>query len=799
MIHHSKLFSQIMKWPLKLLVRTRAISSDAVDALAFQHEHNLIYVLEQDSAIDTLTLAAQTQQKGLPDPYRQGAYPAVLYIEGKRFNSQHKQNLSAAFEALLKAHQDNPALDIQIIPVQHFWGRAPGKSKGGILSWLAEQPAPGWLRRAWMVLFLGRDHFIRFAPPVSLRDFVERYGDDSDKKSAHRITRVARAHFYRQRLASTGPRLPNQKRMFKELSNNPAIRQITDADPAKQDKLRAQAQDYMKEIAATYSNSLVVVIDRFMTWLWNRIYSGINVSNVDQVRQLAESGKEIVYVPCHRSHMDYLLLSYVIYQQGLVPPHIAAGINLNFWPVGGLFRRGGAFFIRRSFRGNKLYSTVFREYLSWLFKEGFPVEYFTEGGRSRTGRLLTPKTGMIAMTVQSQLSAQTRPIVLVPIYLGYEHVMEVTTYLSELKGKNKEKESFWNSLSIIRKLRNYGQGFVNFGTPISLDEHLSEHEPHWRQSTDERPKWMSSAVNALADKIMVEVNNAAAINGLTLTALSLLSSEHCALSEKNLARFMDICLTLSRDAVYHPNTTIPLQNGETLLQQTLELDKFTVSQDKLGNVVSLDRYNQVLMTYYRNNIIHLFVTPSLVAALVDSHEQISVQQINEVVSQLYPLLQAELFMGKQSQALSQYVQEILTSLHTLQLLTVAENGQVQAAAPRSEARLQLAHLGRIMAETLQRYTIVLELLAKDPNISRSSLEAESRAIAEQLGRLHGIDAPEFFDKQLFASLCNQLKAMGLLDAAEAGEDKLKACRHQVSALVTSEVYQSIRQLVNQSL
>ncbi len=127
---------------------------------------------------------------------------------------------------------------------------------------------------------------------------------------------------------------------------------------------------------------------------------GINVHNAERVRQLAHDGHEIVYVPCHRSHMDYLLLSYVLYHQGLVPPHIAAGINLNFWPAGPIFRRLGAFFIRRTFKGNKLYSTVFREYLGELFSRGYSVEYFVEGGRSRTGRLLDPKTGTLSMTIQ---------------------------------------------------------------------------------------------------------------------------------------------------------------------------------------------------------------------------------------------------------------------------------------------------------------------------------------------------------------------------------------------------------------
>lgn len=123
----------------------------------------------------------------------------------------------------------------------------------------------------------------------------------------------------------------------------------------------------------------------------------------------------------------------------MVPPHIAAGINLNFFPAGPIFRRGGAFFIRRSFKGAPLYSTIFREYLAELFAKGYSVEYFSEGGRSRTGRLLPAKTGMLAMTIQAMLRGLNRPVTLVPVYIGYEHVMEVVltpkSYAANVKRK----------------------------------------------------------------------------------------------------------------------------------------------------------------------------------------------------------------------------------------------------------------------------------------------------------------------------------------------------------------------------
>jgi glycerol-3-phosphate O-acyltransferase len=149
-------------------------------------------------------------------------------------------------------------------------------------------------------------------------------------------------------------------------------------------------------------------------------------------RDAHRPGHEIVYVPCHRSHIDYLLLSYIIVRQGLTPPHIAAGANLNLPLVGSLLRRGGAFFLRRSFKGEPLYAAVFHEYLHLMLARGFPIEYFIEGGRSRSGRMLTPKAGILGMTVQSFIREHARPLVFVPVYIGYEKVMEGRTYLGEL-------------------------------------------------------------------------------------------------------------------------------------------------------------------------------------------------------------------------------------------------------------------------------------------------------------------------------------------------------------------------------
>ena len=397
-------------------------------------ERPIVYILPFRSNTDLMTLRSSTQKLGLPDPLSPlelngQQYVRYVYISDgpSVFGDKTKlpQESIDLFTALLEHHKQDSELDIQVVPASILWGRKPGKEENHrpVL-----RPLNG-PEKLFTILGHGRDCMVRLSPAVSLRYMADHHG--TDDSIANKLARVARIHFSRQQLAASGPKLPDRQVLFNRLLNSKAIEKVVAEEAASRDvpieKVRKEAVDMMEEIAANFSYSLIKRGDRFLGWLWNKLYQGLNIHNAKQVRKLAQDGHEIVYVPCHRSHMDYLLLSYVLYQEGLVPPHIAAGINLNFFPAGPIFRHGGAFFIRRSFKGNRLYSTVFREYLAELFAKGYSVEYFSEGGRSRTGRLLPAKTGMLSMTIQAMLRGLNRPVTLVPVYIGYEHVMEVAT------------------------------------------------------------------------------------------------------------------------------------------------------------------------------------------------------------------------------------------------------------------------------------------------------------------------------------------------------------------------------------
>ncbi|MCD9485711.1 glycerol-3-phosphate 1-O-acyltransferase PlsB [Photobacterium iliopiscarium] len=795
-----KIYQQLLKLPLSLLVKPHSIPSDPVADLELDLARPIVYILPYRSNTDLLTLRSSALASGLPDPL------SLLEINGQSFprfvcvaenpsvfgnKTGLPQDSITLFSDLLELHKQDSELNVQLIPASILWGRAPGKeSKNKPILRPLNGP-----KKTWAIVGHGRDCLVRLSTPVSLRYMADNHG--TDDAIAQKLARVAKIHFSRQLLATSGPRLPDRKQLFKRLLASKAIDKVVQEEALSRqvpvEKVRREAIAMMEEIAANFSYPLIKNGERFLGWLWNKLYQGLNITNAQRIRRLAQDGHEIVYVPCHRSHMDYLLLSYVLYQEGLVPPHIAAGINLNFFPAGPIFRRGGAFFIRRSFKGDRLYSTVFREYLAQLFANGYSVEYFSEGGRSRTGRLLPAKTGMLSMTVQAMLRGLNRPVTLVPVYIGYEHVMEVGTYAKELQGKRKEKENVGQVLRTIRKLRNFGKGYVNFGEPLSLNQYLNDNVPDWHQDINpiepQRPSWLSPVVNDLAVKMMTHINDAAATNALTLCALALLSSRQRALSRSSLEQQIDCYLELLRNAPYSNHCTTPKDNATQLVDHAITMDKFLVERDVLGEIISLDREQSILMTYYRNNIIHLFALPSLIAHIVIQQQCLTRAEIHQKVELLYPFLKAELFLRFDAEQLPLEIDRLIAEL-VRQRLLLLDGDTIAINNPRI-GPLQL--LARTITETLQRYAIALTLLNAEPQLPKTDLEQHSQVLAQRLSRLHGINAPEFFDKGVFSTLVKTLRNEGYLNnECHAVTQPVEKLADLLTSLVSPEVKLTIQ-------
>jgi glycerol-3-phosphate O-acyltransferase len=797
--------------PVKWLVKANNIPTDIKTELGIDTTKPIFYLLRTNSVTDQIALNMSAAVLGLPKSSNRinvaGEWQqACLFLQEPKSVLTRKvkvTNVAEQFARMFELHRLDPSLDIQIVPVSIFWGRAPGKSTSGWSDVLANQVSPSWLRKFFIVLFLGRDNFVCYSKAVSSRAMADLPG--SDEELAHKLIRLAGTHFHRRRQGITGPNLLERYELNNAVLGSQAVRNaITQEAQSKNishQTAKLKAQKYINEIAADYREGLIRLGTRILTRIWNKVYNGIEVNHADKVRTLAQNGHEIIYVPCHRSHMDYLLLTYVIYHEGLVTPHIAAGINLNFWPIGGVLRKGGAFFLRRSFAGNKLYTAVFREYLELLFNKGYSVKYYPEGGRSRTGRLLPPKTGMLAMTLQCLIKGINRPVSIVPVYIGYEHVMEVSSYLQELTGSSKKKESIFHIFSAIRRLKNYGYGFLNFGEPINLSNYLDKSVPDWREQQqaepDKKPQWLNPVVNNLADNVMERINQAAAVSGMSLCAICLLSAEKHAMTEDELILAIEHFLTLLAKSPYSEVATYPSISARALLANTLKLNKFEVREDNFGRIISLKDKNAVPLTYYRNNILHLFALPGLVAAIVFARDGVTRSQIRQMLSQLYPLLQRELFIYMSLEQALDYSDSLITSMLEMGLLNV-DGEHIVPPAPSSKDYYCAWLLNRSIQETLHRYAVVLTLLYRENGMSRATLEQKSRQFAQRLSSLHGISSPEFFDKNVLATFISALKENHLVESDDDGKllhcDKSEALRLEVIALISPDIAQRIQQI-----
>ena len=797
------LYRKCLEFLLSFLVKNNPIPHSPIEELQLNTAQPIVYVLPYTSQTDFVVFRNNCLNVGLPDPLINNeiagkSLPRYVFLdEGRQFfkSKGAKKETESIFYNYLESHRTLAELDVQVIPVSVLWGRSPGREDKG----LPNLRLLNGIQKTIAAIWFGRDTFVRFSQAVSMRYMVDNHG--ADERISQKLARIAKIHFARQRISATGPRLPNRQAMFNKLLQLPVVLQaIEDEAKAKKltpEKARKEAEKILHEIAADTNHTSLRLADRFLGWLWNKLYQGIQVENADRVRKLALDGHEIVYVPCHRSHIDYLLLSYVLYHQGLVPPHIAAGINLNFWPAGPLFRSWGAFFIRRTFKGNRLYSTLFREYLAELFHRGYSVEYFIEGGRSRTGRLLTPKTGMMSMTLQALQQSQTRPISVVPVYVGYEHVIEVDTYAKELRGAEKEKENAGLVLRVIKKLRNLGKGFVNFGEPITLAAYLNQHYPEWKEETEERPTWFNKAVDSVSHQVMININKAAAVNAMNLTGTALLSSRQRALAREQLLEQLGSYQQFLKNVPYSEDVILPTETPEEMLEHVLGLDRVgvLVEKDNFGELVRLERNSAVLMTYYRNNIQHLFVLPSLVASLVLHYEAIQKDLVVDAVSKIYPFLKAELFLHIPTEDIQGQIELIIAELQRQQLIHCYEN---MLSINRSRVRsLQL--WASAVREILQRYTITINILQNHPEIGRAVLEKESQSVAQRLAVLHGINAPEFFDKAVFSTFINSLKENGYFnEEGNADVSKLNALSDIFDRVISAEIQLTIKGAIDKA-
>jgi glycerol-3-phosphate O-acyltransferase len=774
-----------MNWLLRRLlalwVRFKARPDDAVARLR-ERTHPICYVLETRSAADLAVLQNACVQLRLPRPAKR------LVAESKELRSffclsrprgfwdeRLDRRPPAQLKQMIEVLRCSPQTDIDLVPVSVFWGRAPQKEGSWFRLLLVEDWAlTSRARKLMQVLFNGRDTIIELDQPISLRTLL---GEGSEGR---RVARALRTLYAKTRAARIGPDLSHHRILLARVLRTRAVRAAV-AQEMREKKITRrqallQARRYAEEIAANYSHAFIRFMEAALTRLWNRLYDGVVFGHLDTLERVAEDN-EIVFVPCHRSHMDYLLLTYAIYVNGYAIPHIAAGINLNIPVMGRFLRKGGAFFIRRSFRGNALYTVVFMNYLAAILERGHSLEYFIEGGRSRTGRLLQPKTGMIAMTVRSFLRAPARPIVFLPVYFGYERIVEGRTYIGELSGKPKEKESVFGLLRALRRLLGgrFGQVHVNLGEPIALADVLDRHEQHWRTrigAEESRLPWLNAAVDDLAETIMRHINSAAAVTPVNLLAMTLLATPRQALSETDLVRQVELYGKLLRGLAYSDRITVTQLSGAQMVSYGETMQMLSRQKHPLGDILRMSDEAAILATYYRNNILHLFALPSLVACAFVGNAVMRTEDLQRLAWRIYPYIAAELFLRWRESELPGVIDRVLECLEQQGLIEGnPARSEWRRPPPASVQAMQLSLLSQATIQTIERYYLVIAQLVRagSGQMTQSELEQRCQLTAQRVGLLYGLNSPEFFDRTLFGGFLDRLRERRVIRLSGGGQ------------------------------
>ncbi len=737
----------------------------------------VVYVLSNRSLTDLVMLDIVTRANELPrprDPLTGEGIPErrrFFFLKrptGAVLRRNQMRTYSKRLLRLQHYFRDARRADICLVPVSVFWSRAPRRENSLVRVLLSEDwTVTSRFRRLVVILFNRRDITVQLGAPIALREIAE--PQISDARLVRRIARLVRAQFKKQRTALLGPDLSHRRTLINQLLGSRAVRAAIAAEVARgkdsESRLVARSRRDARAMASDMSYITIRALERLLSWFWNRIYDGIDVRGMEDVKRVAETAA-LIYIPSHRSHVDYLLLSYLLYNHSLMIPHVAAGDNLNMPVVGSLLRRGGAFFMRRSFRDDRRYTTLLSEYLFQIVRRGSPSEYFIEGGRSRTGRLLPPRTGLLNMTIASHQRGLPRPIVFVPVYIGYEKLVEASSYLDELRGGAKRRESIRDVLSSIRLMKQeFGRVHVSFGKPLPLDEFLARTTAQGAQIARE-----------LGVELLKRVNATAVVNPINLVALVTLATPKHTIDESLLVEQLDCLAQLLRAHATVSDISVTELTGAQMIAHAEKLGMLLRETHPFGDVLGHDPINAVLMTWYRNNVIHTLALPSLIACLlVNRRRRVRRDQLLEMIATVYPYLQNELYIAARDDpaghraALNAEVMQWLTHLAELGLVQCSDD-EVGAPPLESEDSYRLTLLAQIAMQMLERFFIVIGLLqqAGPGTMDRRTLERACITLARRMTRLYGLNAPEFFDARLFHSFVDALIARDAVQVDEHG-------------------------------
>ncbi len=564
------------------------------------------------------------------------------------FQRSYVENKNGAIEYLidLQSEKDKP---IYIFPQVIFWNKNPERNN----SFLSMNPTGdnGLIRAIISVLKSSAPGFMRVCSPLNLKEFLNANADKTREELVHILRAALFENYTKEKRIILGPHFKTKQEMMGLVLDHENVMAVIDEEvkTGKKNlrKIRSKAYGYYREIAADFSIVWIMVFRFFTVRLLKKIFDDLHYNTEDfkKVREWAKKGN-LVFVPSHKSHIDYVIISNLLFKNNFMPPHIVAGANLSFFPLGTIFRKSGAFFMRRSFKGKKLYSAVFRQYVKALVAEGYPIEFFIEGGRSRTGKIISPKMGIVKYLVESIDEGYGDDLIFVPITVNYDRIMEEGSYKKELRGREKTKEttsSFLKSRKLIKK--SYGDVYVAVNEPFSMKEyrvHILKEYGAQREG---------EFISDLGTHIVKKINEIVMVTPFALVSAAILYSSKQGFSRQQV--LCQISLLLKIVKFFNARLAPVLEEGDLhgILDRVLDsyiddgiIERLNSEELNGDELYSLSDEERIKINFYKNSILYFTLPVNMVSLAILANygkKGVSPAKLKKSFSEIRELLSRE--------------------------------------------------------------------------------------------------------------------------------------------------------------
>ena len=673
--------------------------------------------------------------------------------------------------------QQNLQRPICIVPQLMFFSKSPASTRPTLLdSFFGSPQKPGRWRRLATLIAKPERIFIEVSDSINLKQFLE-LPENRGRSKVHLAAKLRQdllIQINAHRKSITGPIIKTPDEIKQEILTGETLRRFMATHANRREisisRAHREAMGYVDEIAATYSPAFIALVHRLMGRFLSIVFESVSASPqaLAAIKRTSRQGP-IVFVPAHKSHMDSLLLSFTLYDHHMPCPLVFAGKNLAFWPMAPIFRRVGAFFVRRSFKGAVFYAKVFSAYIFQVLKEGFNIAVYIEGTRSRSGKLLHPQLGMLAILMHAFFEGACKNLIFVPVFIAYDRIPDEGAYLHEISGGKKAPESFRQMLKAKGMLNNrYGKVHLNFGPPLTMNDVLTD---HGLDRTHLSTRQQNDLCREIGARMMNAIDRQTVVNPQSLLAGALLSGGREVVSHPELMfrikAAMDLfcshgaCLSdaMTEDYPACVNAALYYYQGRKFIQGVDD----QVTGEASPRVYRIVENRRNALDYYKNNSICHFVPPAFTAMAILEKDafQFSAADLHDTYRQIEHLFSEE-FNPDASNPPAYIVRKTVKAFIDSAIL-VPHPVMPDTYNLSSEGFRKLIFLSSTMQPFLESYATALTYFAKNRrnHHRRSKMLKKMLAIGNRMYRQGEIRLKESISKANYDNAINFFNKNGV--------------------------------------